>query len=90
MRSFTAPRNSGNFVAYQLSRFSNFVKLSSVRGNRLSAMVLLDADTLLTQITLDNPLEPYETQQNNQRGGSLVLLFRIMSRSKEVRIPRLL
>jgi len=61
MRSFTAPRNSGNFVAYQLRRFSNFVKLSSVRGNRLSAIALRDADTLLTQITLDNPLEPYET-----------------------------
>ena len=47
-----------------------------------------DADTLLIQITRDNPSKPDQTQQNSQKSGGYVVLSEVISRSKELKIPR--
>jgi hypothetical protein len=46
------------------------------------------ADTLLTQITRDNPLKPNATQKNGQKSRGYVVLSGVISRSKELKIPR--
>jgi len=47
-----------------------------------------NADTLLTQITRDNPSKLYKTQLNGSRGGGYVVLCGVILRSKELKIRR--
>ena len=56
---------------------------------RINAIALPGgADTLLTQIIRHNPSKPDKTQQNGQKRRGCVVLSGVMSRSKELKIPR--
>jgi hypothetical protein len=43
---------------------------------------------VLTQVTRNNPSKPNETQQNGEKSRGYIVLSGVMSRSKELKIPR--
>jgi hypothetical protein len=55
---------------------------------RVNVIAPRGADTLLTQITRDNPSKPDKTHKKGQKSRGYVVLSGVMSRSKELKIPR--